>query len=328
MNNEIFHDVCYEENVRAYLNEQLPEKLYDAHFHLTKGHAAAKGYDDPYLEYCEAAEKSLGRKMAGGLVMTNPSSRHAPELLREANDLVLRIAEERDLSVGYIIAPAWDDKDKIAAILDANSRITALKPYFTYTTAPDKFESNISDFTPEWAFELANERGLSVIIHLSHYQNMLLDENNLREVRYFSEKYPNAKIVLAHCALGHHVRKLRLALPKIADLKNIWFDCSGVSETMSIYYCIKTFGVERMMWGGDHMFGEQLGRITSFGSNFFGLHPGIAKDVNMPSDYKYQPMPNDVECTLALLEAMDVLGLSQKEREDIFYNNAKALYGR
>ncbi len=326
MSTEIFHDKRYEENVFAYFNEQLPEKLYDAHFHTTKKHAAANGYEDPYLEYADFMEKSLGRKMAGGLIMTNPSGRHTPEALREANDDICQIAKERGLSVGYMIAP-WNTKEEIATVLNEHPEVTALKPYLCYADVEDQFETDIATYTPEWAFELADEYKLAVLIHLSHYKDMLLDESNLRDLRYFSKKYPNAKIVLAHCGMGHHVRKLRLALPKIADLENIWFDCSGVSETMSIYYCVKALGVEKMMWGGDHSFAEHLGRVCSYGSNFLGLHPGILKDA-LPPDYKYQPLSNSVECTLALLEAMEVLGLSKKEREDIFYNNAASLYGR
>jgi len=323
---DFYYDKHYEEDLFNYFNEQLPEKLYDAHFHLKSGYPERFGYTDPYLQYADFTEKALGRKMAGGLVMANAPR---PPRLEAANELVLTIAEERDLSVGYVITPL-DNKEKIAAVLDANPRITALKPYFTYSDVPDIYEANISDYVPEWAFELANERHLPIIIHLSHYQDMLWDENNLREIRYFSEKYPNAKIVLAHCALGHNVRKLRLGLSEIADLKNIWFDCSGVSETMSIYYCLKTFGVEKMMWGGDHNYGQMSGRIVSFGSNFLALHPSTLKDgdLPLPADYKYQPLPNVIECTLALLEAMELLELSQKEREDIFYNNAAALYGR
>lgn len=322
---EFYYDKNYEEDLLKYFGEKLPKKIYDAHFHLKSDYAERFGYTDPYLHYADFTEKALGQKPAGGLVMSNAPK---AERLDAANDLVLRIAKERDLSVGHVITPL-DNKEKIAAVLDANPRITALKPYFTYSDVPDIYEADISDYVPEWAFELANERHLPIIIHLSHYQDMLWDENNLRELRYFSEKYPNAKIVLAHCALGHHVRKLRLGLSLIADLKNIWFDCSGISETMSIYYCIKTFGVERMMWGGDHNFGLTSGRITTYGSNFLALHPSTVKDggLSLPKDYKYQPLPNLVECTLALLEAMDLLELSQKEREDIFYNNAAALYG-
>jgi predicted TIM-barrel fold metal-dependent hydrolase len=167
---------------------------------------------------------------------------------------------------------------------------------------------------------------MPVIIHLSHYQDMLNDERNWGQIRYISEKYPDCKIVLAHCAMGHHVRKLRLGLEHIKDLKNIWFDCSGSAETMTIYYCIKTFGVERMMYGGDFDHAATVGRICSFGSNFIGFHDYCVNKNNIPGPYKYQPLNNGQECLLALLEACELLGLSNDECEKIFYGNARKLF--
>ena len=320
-------DLAYERELYAYFDEVLPEKLYDAHFHLSRRYAARMGSDDPHRQYTEFMERTLPRKMAGGLVMGAPSTRHTPEILNEENDYTIALAREHGLAVGHIVAP-WNTKEEVTAVLDQNPEIRALKPYLTYTTAKDRLSSNISDFTPEWVFEIADEREMPIVLHLSHYQNMLGDENNLRELHYFSERYPNARLILAHCAMGHHVRKLRLALPKIADLKNVWFDCSGASETMAVYYCIKAFGPERMMWGGDHNFGEDLGRIVSYGSNFLALHPGYLNENALPGDYRYQPLSNTTECLLALLEAADLLSLTRTEREGIFYHNAKALFGR
>lgn len=317
----------YEAELLAYFNEALPCALYDAHFHLTRRYAEKKGYTDPYRQYADFMERTLGRRIAGGMVMTQPSGRHTKEILDDENAYNIALAREHGLAAGHVVAP-WNEKAEVAAVLDQNPEVRALKPYLTYSTAPDRLESNISDFTPEWVFELSAERGLPVILHLSHYGEMLGDENNLRELRYFSEKYPAARIVLAHCAMGHHVRKLRLALPRIADLKNLWFDCSGASETMSVYYCLTTFGPERMLWGGDHNFGEDLGRIASYGSGFLAVHPGYLNESALPRDYRYEPLSNTAECLVALLEAADLLSLTRTEREGIFYHNAKALFGR
>ena len=109
--------------------------------------------------------------------------------------------------------------------------------------------SDLPDFAPLWIRELANDRGLPVVIHLSHYQNMLNDDRNIAQFRFVSVTYPNAKIVPAHCAMEHHSHKLKPGQKKINDLKNIRFDCSGSAEALSIYYCLKPFGVDRMTYG-------------------------------------------------------------------------------
>ncbi len=324
---QIVYDEAYEKDLWAYFDEQMPEKVYDAHFHLSHRYSDPKGYvGNEYGEYAEFMAKYIPRSLAGGLVMAQPSSKHGVADVDKENARMLEIAEEHDLRVGVIITPACG-REKVERLLDTYPRITALKPYLTYTTTEDMFESDITDFAPLWMWELANERRLPVILHLSHYQNMLNDPKNIEQVRYLSVNYPHAKIVLAHCAMGHHCRKLQLGLEKIKDLKNIWFDCSGSVEALSIYYCLKTFGVERMLYGADHNHGANVGRICSFGSNFIGFHPGYLNEEAVPPDYRYQPLNNAQEGLLALLQACELLALSDDDKKRIFYDNAAELYG-
>ena len=42
---------------------------------------------------------------------------------------------------------------------------------------------------------------------------------------------------------------------------------------------------------------------------------------------KGEPLDNTTECTLALLEACELLSLGKSDLEAIFYDNAKAIYG-
>ena len=318
------HDEAYLRELLAYFDELLPSNLYDAHTHVTRAYAKRTGYiGEPFDQYLDLCEEAVGRRPCGGLVMTQPSRRHTKDTLAEANAYNLHIARERGFAAGYIVTPK-DTPEEIAAVLDAHPEIGALKPYLTYTTAENSFEADITSFAPEWMFALANERELPVLLHLSHYGDMLNDKANIRELRYLSRAYPRVPIVLAHCAMGHHVRKLRLGLEAIADLESIYFDCSGASETMAVYYCLRTFGPSRMMWGSDHDFGAEYGRICSYGSNFLAAHPGYL--LTLPPDYRYRPLRNSTECTLALLEALELLSLGEGDRRAILSENGKALY--
>ena len=318
----------YKKSLVEYFDSELPSRVYDAHFHLATHYKKRPTcIGEPIDEYLSFTASVIPRPVAGGLMMPSPSSRHTAETLAIENDYVVGVARERGFKVGYIVTPTMQTPEEANAYIDANADvIRALKPYLCYSTGEDNFESDLCEYVPDWMLEIANERELPIVIHLSHYNDMLLDPNNIRDIRSASKRFPKAKIVLAHCALGHHVRKLRLALPEISDLENIYFDCSGVAETMSIYYTLKTFGASRMMWGGDYAYGANLGRCISFGSNFLGLHPGYLKDP-LPRDYKYQPLDNTTEGTVALLEAMELLSLGKKDYEDVFYNNAANLYG-
>ncbi len=320
------YDAAYEQDLFNHFDTYLPEKVYDAHFHLSRAYVKRLGFDGtPFEEYDAFMQKYIARKVCGGMVMPQPSSKHTPEQLDDENDYNLAVAREHGFAAGLIVPPYYG-REKAEKMMDTHPEIKVLKPYLTYTTTADMFESDLLDFAPEWIWELANDRSFPVLIHLSHYQNMLSDEKNIEQLRYVSEKYPNAKIVLAHCAMGHHSRKLKLGLEKIKDLKNIWFDCSGSAEALSIYYCLKTFGVDRMMYGGDHDHGANVGRICSFGSNFIGFHVGYVNEDVVPPDYRYQPLNNAQECLLALLDACEILELDAADYEKIFYKNAATLY--
>ena len=215
------YDAAYEQKLAKAFDSFMPEKIYDAHFHISKEYAERTGYTgDPYDQYIEFMEKYVGRKIAGGLIMAAPSSRHTPKMLDAENDYILSLAKREGLDVGLLMNPSYT-KEKAIKMMSEHPQIKALKPYLTYSTAKDKYESDIPDFASEWMWELADEREMPIIIHLSHYQNMLSDENNIRDIRYLSKKYPKAKIVLAHCAMGHHLSKLKWGLAQIADLENL-----------------------------------------------------------------------------------------------------------
>ena len=324
------YDAAYEADLAAYFDRMLPEKVYDAHVHINRGYMTWHGLEgEPFPYYRNFMEKYIGRPIAGGLMMPQPSSKHTKETLRDNNLYNLKVAQEEGFAAGLIITPGCG-REQTEAYLDTYDCIRVLKPYLCYTAKDwnNRFEADILDFAPEWMWQLANDREMSIMIHLSHYQNMLSEPANYEQIRYLCEKYPKAKLILAHCAMGHHVRKLRLGLEKIKDIPNIWFDCSGSAETMSIYYCLKAFGVKKMMYGGDFDHAATVGRICSFGSNFIGIHDGYLNESAVPPDYRHQPLNNGQECLLALLEACELLELNKEDLEDIFYNNAKVLFGR
>lgn len=323
---EVEKDLEYEQQLLEYLQSRLPDKVYDAHFHINgrQGMARDENGVTPFEKFFNFTESVLGKgRLQGGLLMPSTS----PEDVDKMNLLNLELCRTEGVEAGLLVAP-WCGREKAERLLDQYPEICALKPYLTFMPREVMFESDILDFAPEWIWELANDRKMPVILHLSHYQNMLNEPKNYEQVKYLCTKYPHMKMVLAHCAMGHHIRKLRLGLEHIKHLDNIWFDCSGVTEAHSIYYCIRTFGVERMMYGGDYNHGASLGRICSYGSNFIAFHPGMVKNADCPRDYKYQPLNNLMEGLVSLFDAGDLLELTEDDYKKIFFENAKNVYCR
>ena len=322
----IARDLPYEEMLLSSLRSRLPDKIYDGHFHVRGDRYTSQGITaGTYPTYKTFISETLGEpRLVGGLIMPPPT---IDENLVGDNAYNLTLAEGEGFEAGLLVSPR-SLREEVEEQLDRHPCIGALKPYMTYLPPEVRYESDILSFAPEWLWALADERALPVILHLSHYQNMLSEPKNYEEIVYLSEKYPRMRMVLAHCAMGHHIGKLRLGLSHIAHLKNIWFDCSGSTEALSIHACLKVFGAERMIFGTDYDHGASLGRICSFGSNFIGFHPYVIDEKQVPPDYRYQPLCNAVEGLVSLFDAGDLLSLTDRDYEKIFYENGKALFTR
>lgn len=321
-----FRDREYEKELRERFHKRVPSKVFDAHFHLSKGEIAGVADEDIFKTWKLITEDAIGEgKIAGGLLMGNPINYSKKELLDEDRFFACENAEKNDGFVTALLVTPWDNPKEIETVLDEHPKIVALKPYRTWARAENTYEADILDYAPEWMWEIANKRKMSVVNHLSHYGNMLKDENNGKQIRYICEKYPDAIMVLAHCAMGHHPDKLKSGLHYLDGLENVWMDCSGVSEALSIIYAIQYMGADKIMYGSDgYNFGQMMGRVMAMGGNFLGIHDG--ENMQLPPDYRYKPLNNMYEGLLALFAAGDICGLTESQWEDIFYNNAAKLY--
>ena len=68
----------YKASLRAYFDASLPERIYDAHFHLATFYKNRKSCNgEPVDEYLAFTEEAICRPISGGLLMTSPSSTSA-----------------------------------------------------------------------------------------------------------------------------------------------------------------------------------------------------------------------------------------------------------
>lgn len=321
-----YRDREYERELMDRFKERMPEKVFDAHFHLSKKEIAGVSEDKVFDVWKSVTEDLVGEgRVAGGLLMGNPFSFKSKEQLDAERLFACELSAAHEGFVNGLLVTPWDDPKEIVGWLEKYPHIVALKPYRVWAQAEDTYEADILDYAPEWIWEIANEWGISVINHLSHYGDMLKDPRNGEQIRYICQKYPKAKMILAHCAMGHHPDKLKSGLHYLEGLDNIYMDCSGVSEALSILYSIQALGPKRVMYGSDgYNFGQMLGRVFAVGGNFMGIHDGDSLD--LPPDYRYMPLGNSCEGLLALFAAGDIYGLTDSQWEDIFFGNAAEIF--
>ena len=327
------YDFDFEKRFLERYGSRIPDKVFDAHFHLYPKMMPKVPEDEVFTTWRKCTNELLcGDKIKGGLIMADPIEREdrdeETEVLRVQQAFGAKCATENDgFYYGHVIRP-WENPKDVEDWIERTPKLAVLKPYRCYADVPDTFEANILTYAPEWMWEIADHYGKCMLIHLSHYKDALCDPGNGEELRYLSKKYPNAKINLAHCAMGHNPEKLKWGLHYLDDLENVYTDIGGIGEALSMIYLIRKLGLKKVMFATDgygYGFGEQS-RCFAVGGGFLALENGVFKNYEMPPDYAFNIVPPALETLVATFAAADVLGLTKAELEDIFYNNAYEMY--
>ena len=231
------YDYEYELELVERFHKRVPSKVFDAHFHLSPEDLENVPLDKKFDVYRSQLNAYLGDdKLKGGLVMGNPYRYLTGEKLNADREFACNIAETHEDFVSGLVLRPEENVGILQKYYDMLPNMVALKPYRSFAIAEDTFEADILDYAPEWMWEFANDKELGVVVHLSHYGDMLKDKNNGEQIQYICKKYPKVKMILAHCALGHHPDKLKSGLPYLDGLDNVYMDCSGVSDALSIIH--------------------------------------------------------------------------------------------
>ena len=156
------YDAEYEKRLAEAFDRFMPEKIYDAHFHISRGYKKSTGYiGTPYGQYTEFNKKYLNRKISGGLIMPNPCTKNmSKEQIEGENNYNLFLALQNELDAGLVVSPIWT-REYVEGLLTDYPCIKALKPYLTHARSNQPFESDILDFAPELRFKLSQSKTLS-----------------------------------------------------------------------------------------------------------------------------------------------------------------------
>ncbi len=110
--------------------------------------------------------------------------------------------------------------------------------------------------------EFAIDHDLPIMIHCFHkYQWQLADESTGEHVANLANRYPEAKLIMAH--LGGDAYH---GLKYIRNLKNVWTDVSGSNfRNGDVEYAVKMVGEDRILFGTDATgmpFHTNIGKVT------------------------------------------------------------------
>lgn len=312
-----------------FLRDFVPPDSFDAHAHIYDlRHIAPDAADADFAASPEIDHDVLVRLMRrwmGDRVLTE--GLYFPFPVRHlnchaANEFLAGALRDRPGCRGLMVVSPRDDPAQVEAQLRKHGFV-GFKVYHVFAARTDTFNAEQGEFLPEWLWELADQYGLAITMHMV-LPRALNDERNSSYIRAQCRKYPGAKLILAHAARGFNARHTVDSIDTLRGIDNVFFDTSAVCEPSAFEAILRVCGPSRLLYGSDFPVSELRGRSLSVGDGFYWLYDSNTQWDGWPHA---SPQLVGIESLLALQQACRTLALASREIEQIFGDNARQLLG-
>ncbi len=306
----------------------LPKRIFDAHLHMYAEGTIPHFYGESgtffrqqvtpadYLSDLGAIMPGVEQIRLNMMPMPDQSFRdHSLALRDKANIYIAQQAACYPEHVGSAYVMYHDDEQKIGDMVSLPG-IRGLKPYYFTPKGEISANAAISDFVPEAAWVVSSEKRMPIILHLMRSAG-LSDPENFSYIMDMTAKYPDAPLVLAHCARGFVSWTVVDQIRKLINRDNIWFDMAAVCEVGPMMAAIMHSAGKRVVWGTDWPICLHRGRAVSIGTSqmWFG-----------ESTERTSYALLTAESLLSFHQTASLMNLDQTQIDDIFYNNAVSLF--
>ena len=172
---------------------------------------------------------------------------------------------------------------------------------------------------------LANERNLVILLHVPR-SGRLADREIADGVRWLSGECPEARIVLAHCGRCYLPGEMKSAIGCLRDLPNVWMDTAMVMDPTVIQIAMNEIGAGRLVFGTDFPVAAMRGRRVRVWDHWVDVvGPGYPSSAYRVAGEGYRTGFMAWEIVLAIRWAAELTGISDDERDSIFYHNGMRL---
>jgi glutamate-1-semialdehyde 2,1-aminomutase len=227
-------------------------------------------------------------------------------------------------NVGEIIVHPDDTEEELEARL-THPGIRGFKCYHNLSGIDVTWNATIDQYLPESAWAVANRRKMVITLHMVR-DHALADERNQQYIRTMAKKYPDAVLILAHCARSFASWTAVESIATVADLDNVWFDFSAVCESPAMLQILKKAGTKKCMWGSDYPVCRSRGKCISLADSFYWIYQNDLD--NFASKTRMNSYLIGTENLMAVRQAFILAELGEQAVEDFFWNNAVTLFSR
>ena len=314
----------------ALYRDFLPRRIFDAHVHLHAEGTVPHSFNpngsfrrpsatvEDYLTDVRPFFPDVDSLSMQMMPMPDPVMNDRTNGLRDrANLHVSSQLASHAGNVGAVYVMRGDSEEEIERMLSL-PHVGSIKCYWFSAEKANGEDCTVSEFLPEAAWRVAHRRHLPIVLHMMH-AHALSDPRNYTYVTRMASRYPNANLILAHCARAFAAWTGVRAIRELEDCGNIWFDLASVCEPDPMMACILKYGGNRVLWGTDYPICMFRGKAVSIGSGFCWLDAA-----HLPASAK--PTTVLAESLSALYRSSLLLDLDQTQIDRIFFSNAASLF--
>lgn len=318
------------------LKDFLPDKIFDAHVHLFDNDSARTLTANCDYEIGLTLEKYRAEmndllcspKVWRANIIGYPDVDGKPDFsenFKRSDKFLLDQLNKDNLNVGEIIVSPYDTVEDLEKRIAIHPNIRGFKCYHVYGKSDVTWNSDIGEYLPESAWEVANKYKMVITLHMVK-DLAFADEGNQKYIIEMAKKYPDATLILAHAARSFASWTALENVHKVAHLENVWFDFSAVCESPAMFQIMRKVGLHRCMWGSDYMVCRGRGKAISLADSFYWIYQNDLD--NFASKTTLHSWLIGTENLMATRQACILAELKENQIEDLFYNNAARLFDR
>lgn len=314
-----------------YIKDRIPSKLIDMHLHFTKPEFCTNLQVDPnsWASQCSSKMEFEDYKYYASIfypdteffVNALPSVTKGIDIVGNNGYIAELKAAGKAKYVHMLVNPEWTGDYTEKMFLEGN--FDGYKPYPDYVSGKRGAEIGMFDFVNPDQYEILNKYNKSMVLHLPR-AGRYPDDNNIKELLTIREKYPNIKVIIAHCGRSYAMYFITEAARKLGSMFNdFYYDLAAVLNPEVLDFMMANVDNKRIIYGTDLPVFLWHGKRRWTYTEYFNLvredfkfnkhEEGPEKEADY-TFFLYEQLKN-------ILDVTDKYG-GKKTAEDIFYNNA------
>lgn len=336
----------HERNLKIFreeIDDFLPEKILDFHVHLLNEDVVPAGEKHGCAGH-EITKYTIG-DLARDLEEVYPGRETSavcfghprPDWDRESNNgYVSEVCDGRRFFALRLYDP-HEDVDAVREDL-ARGRFLGLKPYPDYAAqrrdaqmspgnaagASDLAKVEIRDMLPEAVMEVVNELGAIVMLHLPR-PGRLADPVNQRQIVELCERYPGAKVVLAHIGRAYFLKNVVGSLDNLKDLPNLYYDLAMLNNWEVLEHLFDNAAPEKILYATDTPIALAPGKSVEINDQYTYVTP-VPWKLSISDDHGKLVFTSFLyEELRAIRKAVERLDLDEAFVRGIFHENGMRL---